>query len=480
MVFHFPKHIFLLFFVLVFTAFFSLGVAGYIWSMKTENVYYLEDKSIIGDYVVSPSDTIGRNGGEPFGIVPIRSNYYIENAEEISQELNSISGVKSLPVACVDSYFTFVIKGELKTKESWFVNKSVNNIGLKLQSDGVTYLSLRNTVATPYYDDSIYGVNSSILLDFYKEKEGFEFFGLTGNNGVFLSEAMKDALEIEETDKEVTLVVSYLGRTAFQGGIISVPIAGFFRAQEKPYEKEANGENIKRLRASNPVFMFLDMDYYSTLYKTNKMIFPQNEEYDDLLSSLSAKKGRGKTSIVPISYQNIWIRGENEDALNNVIAKTGQPLSLTSTFRLSLSLDRHYSFMTTLENVGKYSFLLMAIVIWFMAWSVVKRLLDYEEKSTLLMYASGSQKKSIILRLYLPIIIPSVFIGIFGLYTGLKWLQSAMVGSANFFVTLNRTIHFLVIPFSIVLIMLLLISLLSAYSFVNSHTSFESQKRRRK
>src|SRR5574344_291213 len=55
-VFHFPKHIFLLFFTLVFTTFFSLGIAGYIWAMKTENVYYLEDKANIGDYVISPSD----------------------------------------------------------------------------------------------------------------------------------------------------------------------------------------------------------------------------------------------------------------------------------------------------------------------------------------------------------------------------------------------------------------------------------------
>ena len=51
--------------------------------MKTENVYYLEDKANIGDYVISPSDTIGRNGGEPYGIVPVSTNYFIENAEYI-------------------------------------------------------------------------------------------------------------------------------------------------------------------------------------------------------------------------------------------------------------------------------------------------------------------------------------------------------------------------------------------------------------
>ena len=480
-IFHFPKHIFFLFFVLVFTAFFSLGVAGYFWSIKTENVYYLEGKSIIGDYVVSPSDTIGRNGGDPYGIVPVRSSTYIENAEGICNDLNSLSGVKSLAVACVDSYFTFVVKGNLKTKNAWFNGKSVNNISSRLQSDGSTYISLRNTQATPFNNDSVYGVDSDALLDYYKDNEGFEFYGLTGKKGVFLSESIKNDLGIDETDEEVTLLVSYRGRSAFDGGIISVPIAGFFRAQEKTYEKEIReGESISRLRADDPAFMFLDMEYFTSVYKTLQTIFPESEEYDDLLSSLKAKKGMVLTTMLPVSYQNIWIKGGSEDSLVDVINKTGQPLSVESTFKISLSLDRFYSFMNSIHTEARYLFLLVFVAIGFMGCSVVRRILDYEEKTTLLMYASGSRKKSIVLGLYLPVAIPSILIGFAGLYAGALVLHRELRGDHIFYVTVDRVIKSNALPFSIVMIVYLVIVLLSVCSFVNSHTSFESPKRRRK
>ena len=479
-VFHFPKHIFLLFFTLVFTAFFSLGIAGYIWAMKTENVYYLEDKANIGDYVISPSDIIGRNGGEPYGIVPVSTNYFIENAEEICKELNSMGGVSSLPVACVESYFTYVVKGELKTKDSWFLNKTTNNIGLRLRNDGSDYFLISSSNSSPYYNDAIYGVDSGLLLDFYKE-EGFEFYGLTGEKGVYLSEAIKNSLEINETDKEVTLLVSCRGRNAFDGGVLSVPIAGFFRAPEKDYKTEIReGERIERFRSDDPVFMFLDIEYFTSIFSIYKESFPPNEEYDDLFSSIAAKKGRVKTEIVPVSYQNIWIRGGNEKALKNVIAKTGQPLSVDSTFKLFLSLDRFYSFMTTLEIVGRCLFVLLGIVILFMGWSVVKRLLDYEDKTTLLLYASGSSKKSIVLRLYLPIIIPTLLFGSLGFYAGIKEFQRFLKTEPVFFVTVDRTIRFLSVPLSVLIISFVLIVLLSVYTFVNTHTSFEGSKRRGK
>ena len=133
--------------------------------------------------------------------------YFIENAEYICHELNSMGGVKSLPVACAESFFAYIVKGELKTKESWFLNKTTNNIGLRLRSDGSDYFLISSSNSSPYYNDAIYGVDSSLLLDFYKE-EGFEFYGLTGEKGVYLSEAIKNSLEINETDKEVTLLVA--------------------------------------------------------------------------------------------------------------------------------------------------------------------------------------------------------------------------------------------------------------------------------
>ena len=55
---------------------------------------------------------------------------------------------------------------------------------------------------------------------------------------MYLSEAIKNSLEINETDKEVTLLVSCRGRNAFDGGVLSVPIAGFFSAPEKDYKTE--------------------------------------------------------------------------------------------------------------------------------------------------------------------------------------------------------------------------------------------------
>lgn len=65
--FHFPKHILLLFLVLLAVVFFSFGAASYIVSIETQNEEAVVARDIVGDWVVSPVDTSGQHGGEGWG-----------------------------------------------------------------------------------------------------------------------------------------------------------------------------------------------------------------------------------------------------------------------------------------------------------------------------------------------------------------------------------------------------------------------------
>ena len=77
-------------------------------------------------------------------------------------------------------------------------------------------------------------------------------------------------------------------------------------------------------------------------------------------------------------------------------------------------------------------------------------------------------------------IIPTLLFGSLGFYAGIKEFQRFLKTEPVFFVTVDRTIRFLSVPLSVLIISFVLIVLLSVYTFVNTHTSFEGSKRRGK
>lgn len=181
--FRFPKIVVLFFFVLLCLLFYAFGATCYICSIASQNEEFLIARDIVGDWVISPNDTLGRFFDGAVGRTPRSGgeNFSIENAEEIVSDLNELKSVKALSLAAVETQYTLIVKGRFKTvDEKWLQGRSFQAVDNRMGYDGETYTTLTSFQTGDYYYDHIYGVDSGDLVSFFEGRAAMSSSALQG------------------------------------------------------------------------------------------------------------------------------------------------------------------------------------------------------------------------------------------------------------------------------------------------------------
>lgn len=475
--FRFPKIVVLFFFVLLCLLFYAFGATCYICSIASQNEEFLIARDIVGDWVISPNDTLGRFFDGAVGRTPRSGgeNFSIENAEEIVSDLNELKSVKALSLAAVETQYTLIVKGRFKTvDEKWLQGRSFQAVDNRMGYDGETYTTLTSFQTGDYYYDHIYGVDSGDLVSFFEGEGSYEFFGLTGQRGAFLSETIKEKLGLTDEDEYVTLAVSLSGRSAFasDGRVIEVPVAGYFRVPEAKKTENRRNDWIRRLSYdSNTAFIFLDYAYYSRLFTVSKSVLPEIDDKEGIYEAARALFSKQKKQSLPVAYQNIWIRGGDEKTINSILAAYGENVLLESSTAASIEVERLVSAIESSTLVGRALFILMTAIILFFGRTVVTRVLDYVEKTVYLLYSSGCSRIRIGSRLALYFTVPSALLAVMSFYSGIVSFSYNLDGFI--YVYPERAALYSAIPAASVLFVFLLLALYSIHSFVRKNTVLE-------
>ncbi len=483
--FHFPKHVLLLFLVLLAVVFFSFGAASYIVSIETQNEEAVVAREIVGDWVVSPVDTSGQYGVGGLGKTPsyALNNLSIGDAEAIIGELDGLDGVKTLGVAGIETVYTLVFGGTPgDMKASWFKGRSYTAIDNRMQYDGRRYSALQAFAPGDYYYDQIYGIDSDRLLSYYEGEGSYEFYGLTGRKGAFISEPLKKAMGLDGSEEYVTIAVSMSDRTSFArdaADAVEVPIAGYFRIPDKYAGRPVADDWIRRLSYDQgSEFLFLDMEYYSRLFTTTVVESADIEGRSGIYDVSLALFRRRKSSVTGVSYQNIWIRGGSESDINTILRKYGGTVALEDSVTASIEADRTLSKLKSCTFVGRFLFILTAAVVIFFARTVLGRILDYEEKTVLLLFSAGESRSRIVSRLSLLMMIPSIMVALLSFYAGIVKFGSNFTG--YFSVSPVNVLKHTALPCGIVMLLFLIVAEMSIERFVRRNTVFEIARRRRR
>lgn len=472
--FHFPIIVVLFFFVLLHLLFYAFGAACYICSIESQNEEFLTAHDIIGDWVISPVDSLGRFFDGALGRTPRSGgeNFSIENAGEIVSGLNEIKSVKALAVAAVETQYTLIVKGQFKTvDEKWLQGRSFQAVENRMRYDGETYMTLTSFQSGDYYYDHIYGVDSESLISFFEGEGSYEFFALTGREGAFLSEAIKDSLGLTDEDEYITLAVSLSARSAFasDGRVIEVPVAGYFRVPDAKKTERETDDWVKRLSYdSNTSFIFLDYEYYSQLFTVSKSVLPDIDDKEGIYEAARALFATQMKQSLPVGYQNIWIRGGDEKAINALLAEYGENVLLESSVAASIEVERLLSQIESSTVVGRALFTLMTVIILFFGRTVVTRVLDYGEKTVYLLYSSGCSRVRLGSRLALYFILPSALLAVSSFYAGMVSFSYNLDGFI--YVDPERAARYSASPAVCVLTVFLLFVLYSIHSFVRKNT----------
>lgn len=482
-IFHFPIHILLLFLVLLAVVSFSFGAASYVVSIETQNEEAVVARQIVGDWVVSPVDTSGQYGGGVLGKTPsyALNNISIGDAEAIIEELNGLDGVKTLGVAGIETVYTLVFGGTLgDMKASWFKGRSYTAIDNRMQYDGRSYSTLQAFAPGDYYYDQIYGIDSDKLIAYYEGEGSYEFYGLTGRKGAFISEPLRKAMGLDGSEEYVTIAVCINDKSSFArdaADAVEVPIAGYFRIPAKYRGRPVANDWISRLSYDQgSEFLFLDMEYYSRLFTTTVTEGADIEGRSGIYDVALALFRRRKSSVTGISYQNIWVRGGSESDINTILRKFGGTVALEDSITASIEADRTLSKLKSCTFVGRFLFILTAAVMLFFARTVLGRMLDYEEKTVLLLFSAGESRRSIVFRLSLILIIPSIMAALLSFYVGIVKFGSNFSG--YFSVSTANVLQYMALPCSIVMFLFLVVAEMSIDNFVRRNTVFERAGRR--
>jgi hypothetical protein len=475
--FHFPRIVVFFFFVLLMFLFYLLGAACYICSIASQNEEAVIAGEIVGDWVISPVDSVGQYFDGAVGRTPRSGceNFSIENASNITADLNETDGVKALAVAAVQTKYTLIVKGTLKTvDEKWLQRRSFKAIENRMEYDGQSYMTLSSFQPGDYYYDQIYGIDSEDLVSFFEDEGSYEFFGLTGRKGAFLSETIKEGLGLSDEDEYITLAVSITDQSSFDldGRVVVVPIAGYFRVPDAKKTESKTNDWITRLSYDgNTSFVFLDYEYYSRIFTVSKSVLPEIDDKEGIYEVALALFRQQKKQTLPVGYQNIWIRGGDEETIDSVLSEYGENVALESSVAASIEVDRVVSQIASSTKVGWGLFILMTLIILFFGRTVVARVLDYEERTVLLLYASGVCRGRLVLRLLCYFIIPSFFLAALSFYAGIEGFSSNFTG--YFFVDSIRVVSYMIIPAACVLAAFLLTVFYSVHSFVRKNTVLE-------
>ncbi len=405
----FPAYLLLPFFVLFifFVMLFSFSL--YTLNIESLNSLAANKTEIVGDYVISPIDINSSSDDGAIGIVPTDSDSFIYDAEEIAEDLNSITGVKALAVAGRNIHHLVVVNTEGSNIDSSLYNRvNYSRIEQNFSDNEIRYSSVHSLSPGDFSGNMLYGVDSGNLVSYFSGENSYEFYSLRNKRGIFLSEKIVRDLELDENDDSILLLVSEDQGSTFNGKTIEIPIAGFFRIPEKECKVSENDWRDSLDYFPDTKLIFIDMEYYSELFSTT-VYTEYRYDYASVSMDISDIIAEIRTlpsfSVIPCEYQNIWVRSRDMNSFKQTVLKYNSNLVINDTFSASISVARVPEIVATISRYGIVLCTLSSIILICGGYFLLGRILNHQHEAVSLLYSQGCRRSTIFTSLFLPLII---------------------------------------------------------------------------
>lgn len=425
-----------------------------------------------GDYVLSNRVVGAADDSDFLGTCPSRfsstSKAMINDSNMIIKELNELSGTRALGVSAGINRFIALANAE-SIPRYWYFNSTWEEAMKKFQNKDISVcLSTQTRV-----ESRIYGINSDDLIPFYKNANGFEFYDLTGEKGIYLPDKVKSQLNLTKDTKSILLF--YGNDNKIKNPYISVPIAGFYSVPEKEYREVLDEYSLSYNK--NEIVVFLDMDYYYEIFPTVRFPYPKDFASFSLEETLSFLVNGGETQEKR-EYENIWIRTDNLEGVQRVLRRYGGNLSLNSSFEALLPAS-FVKYTSTSILLSSIAFVVIAIAVLMLTWTVVRRVTDYEEKAIKTIYLLGTRRGLIVKELFKKTILPMIPVSIIACICGATCAHYKIKKDIFSYICTPRCLFLHLSPIlSVLLLVTFLIGIFSIYFLVKNITLDLRDKRK--
>lgn len=436
-----PKFIFIIFLFLfliawfIVSAFLSFSVS---LSNSAAKEYYNE---IYGDYVVSPVVPAVRRNQNVIGIAPERLSEsavgIIDNANAIISDLNGISGIKAMGAQALPFYENVLFINAPSIPRYWYYNSTFETIEKKLKKDNLPYWMISERFYGDVLESLIYAVNGEDLVNFYDGENSYEFYGMTGEKGVYIPDNLKESLQLTDDSKSI-LVLASQSQTNTQNPL-SIPIAGYFHVPDKevPDSTSASYPSYRK----NVIFIFLDMEYYRQLFNGSLYSIPDN--FDSLTIEEALKSRNSVSKRGEQDFGNIWIRSSNKEPIKQALNNSVDELAIQTSYEASV-IPKNQQFESNFLYISLIASILMTLIVFGLSWTLPRRLIDYDDETINLLYLLGEKKSSIFMRLFKNVTIPLLGVAVFSLFlaigaTYLFLLKTDVMSIARFTVLFTKT-----------------------------------------